>query len=93
MEDIAAERGLKLTTIIVHAEALVDGGDELTLDYVMPAPDRAAEIRSAFRNAGTFMLSPVRDLLGEGYSYEELHLVRLDLKRRDASRVRSGKGR
>ena len=84
LDEIAAERGLALTTIIGHAEALVDAGDELELDHLMPAPDRTAKIRSAFQAAGTPMLSPVRDLLGEGYSYEELRLVRLDLRRRNA---------
>ena len=52
LEEIAAERGLALTTIVGHAEALVNGGEELELDHLMPAPDRAAEIRSAFRAAG-----------------------------------------
>jgi len=83
LEEVAAERGLALNTIMGHAEALVDAGEELDLDYLMPAPDRAAEIRSAFEAAGTLMLSPVRELLGEGYSYQELHLVRLQLKQRD----------
>ena len=92
-EEIAAERGLALSTIIGHAEVLVDAGDELELDHVMPAPDRTREIRSAFQAAGTLMLSPVRDLLGEGYSYEELRLVRLDLRRRNAQPTGPGKCR
>ena len=93
LEEIAAERGLALTTIMGHVEALENAGVELELDHIMPAPDRAAEIRSAFRDAGTFTLSPVRDLLGGGYSYEEIRLVRLDLKRRNAPEARSDKGR
>ena len=83
LEEIASERGLTLTTIVGHLEVLVDAGDDLKLDHVMPAPDRAIKIRSAFQTARTLMLAPVRDLLGEDYSYEELRLVRLDLKRRD----------
>ena len=71
----------------------MEAGDELKLDHLMPAPDRTAEIRSAFQAAGTFMLSPVRDLLGEGYSYEELRQVRLDLRRRNAQQTGPGKGR
>ena len=93
LEEIAADRGLALNTIIGHVEALADAGDKPKVDHIMPAPDRTAEIRSAFRDAGTFKLSPVRDLLGEGYSYKELRLVRLDLKRRSASEARSGRGR
>jgi ATP-dependent DNA helicase RecQ len=83
-EEVAAERGLALNTIMGHVEAMVDGGEDLNLDRLMPASDRAAEIRSAFEAAGTLMLSPVRELLGEGYSYEELRLVRLRLKQQDS---------
>ena len=93
LEEIAAERRLTLSTIMGHAEALVDAGDELELDHLMPAPERTAEIRSAFQTAGTLMLSPVRDLLSEDYSYEELRLVRLDLRRRSVKPTRTGKAR
>jgi ATP-dependent DNA helicase RecQ len=93
LDEIAAERGLTLTTIIGHAEALIDAGDELELDHIMPSPDRTVEIRSAFEAAGTPMLSPVRELLGEGYSYEELRLVRLDLRRQNAQPTDAGKDR
>ena len=93
LEEIAAERGLTLSTIMGHAEALVDAGDDLELDHLMPVPDRTAEIRSAFQAAGTFMLSPVRDLLGDGYSYEELRLVRLDLRRRSVKPTGTGMAR
>ena len=93
LEEIAAERELALSTIVGHVEALADAGDELELDHLMPPPDRAAEIRSAFQAAGTLMLSPVRDLLDEGYSYEELRLVRLDLRRRTPQPTDAGKGR
>ena len=92
-EEIAEQRGLALLTIFGHAEALVDGGAELDLDHLMPPPDRMAKIRSAFKAAGTLMLSPVRDLLGEGYTYEELRLVRLDLRRRNPQPRDASKGR
>ena len=92
LEEIAAERELALSTIVGHVEALADAGDELKLNHLMPAPDRAAEIRSAFHAAGTLMLSPVRDLLSEDYSYEELRLVRLDLRRAEPSADRRRQG-
>ena len=84
LDEVAAERGLALTTVLGHAEALVDTGQGVNLDHVMPEPDRAARIRSAFEAAGTLMLSPVMERLGDGYSYEELRLVRLHLKQRNA---------
>ena len=92
-DEIAAERGLTLSTIIGHAEALADAGVELELGHLMPESERNATIRSAFQTAETLMLSPVRNLLGEDYSYEELRLVRLDLRRRNAQLTGPGKGR
>ncbi len=90
LEEVAAERGLTVNTVMGHVEALVDAGHELELDHLMPSPDRAAEIRSAFDAAGTLMLSPVRELLGDGFSYEELRLVRLQLKQRDPEPMSPG---
>ena len=44
----------------------------IELDHLTPDQDRAAKIRAAFETAGTPALSPVRDLLGDGFSYEEI---------------------
>ena len=91
-EEIAEERRLPVTTIAGHVEALVDAGHELELDHLMPTPERAAEIRSAFETAGTLMLSPVKELLGDTYTYEEIRLVRLDMRRRHARPAGAGPG-
>ncbi len=88
--DIAARRGLALTTILGHLEALIDAGEDLELDHLTPDQDRAAKIRAAFESAGTLALSPVRDLLGDGFSYEEIRQVRLGLRRQGAQRSRAG---
>ena len=90
IEDIAAQRGLALTTILGHLEALIDAGEHLELDNLTPDQDRAAKIRAAFETAGTLALSPVRELLGDGFSYEEIRLVRLGLRRQGAERSRAG---
>ena len=82
LAEVAAERGLALSTILGHCEAIVEAGDEIDLERLMPSPDRTAKIRAAFQAAGTHMLAPVRDLLDKSYSYEELRLVRLYLRRR-----------
>ena len=92
-EEVAEGRNLTLSTIMAHAEALVDAGHELDLDHVMPAPERTKEIRHALQTAGTLLLSPVRELLGEGYSYEEIRLVTLDMRRRSAQPTGPGKER
>ncbi len=89
-EDIAAQRGLALSTILGHIEALIDAGEDVELDHLTPDQDRAAKIRSAFETAGTLSLSPVRDLLGDGFSYEEIRMVRLGLRSQSAERSRAG---
>ena len=82
ISDIAKHRGLAVATIINHLERLVLAGERLEFDHVIPSPNRFARIEAAFRETGDNFLAPVRDLLGEEYSYDELHLVRLCLRQR-----------
>ena len=62
-----------------HLERLARGGVALTLDSAMPPPDRARRIEETFANLGHELLRPVRDELGEEFSYEELRLVRVGI--------------
>jgi ATP-dependent DNA helicase RecQ len=80
--DIAQARGLAERTIVNHLEQLVMGGEELDLDYLMPSADRLAKIERAFRETGSQLLAPVRELLGEDYSYPEIHLARIKLRQK-----------
>jgi ATP-dependent DNA helicase RecQ len=77
--EIAARRGLSSGTILNHLERLVMAGEELELDYLLPPPERIDKIREAFHQAGDEYLAPARELLGEGFSYDEIRLVRLYL--------------
>jgi ATP-dependent DNA helicase RecQ len=79
IKEIADARRLTEGTIINHLERLVMAGEELNLDRLMPPPERFSKIRAAFQEAGSQLLAPVHDLLGEGFSYEEIRLVRLRL--------------
>ena len=78
--EIADDRGLSQRTIIKHIEKLVQEGEQLDIDYLMPAGDRLAGIRDAFGRAGGHYLAPVRKLLGDDYSYEEINLVRIRME-------------
>lgn len=80
IEEIAGTRGLSEGTIINHLERLARAGEELGLDYLMPPPERFSRIRAAFQETGSQLLAPVRELLGEDFSYEEIRLVRLYLE-------------
>jgi ATP-dependent DNA helicase RecQ len=79
---VAQQRGLGEGTVMNHLERLVMAGEKLDLAHLLPPPEHLAKIESAFNERGTQFLAPVREALGEGYSYEELRLVRLHLRRR-----------
>ena len=77
--EIARRRGLSQQTVLTHLERLVARGERLELDHLMPTERRFRRIEHAFRAVGGEFLTPVRDVLGESFSYEELRLVRLRL--------------
>jgi len=55
---------------------LVQTGENLDLRANLPSPDRAMRIQDAFHRVGVNRLTPVKELLGDDYSYEEIRLVR-----------------
>lgn len=78
--DIAQQRQLLPGTIIAHLEKLVAADPHLDLAYLKPPAARFNIIAAAFQRTQNFALSPVRALLGEGFSYDELQLARIFLK-------------
>ena len=84
ISEIAQRRGLAEGTIMGHLEHLVEDGDNLDIGYLMPPAERITKIRAAFQSSPALHLSHVRDLLGEGYSYSEIRLVRIFLRQVNA---------
>ncbi|MCX5893895.1 MAG: DNA helicase RecQ [Deltaproteobacteria bacterium] len=80
IEQIASLRGMSAATILAHIEKLVRSGEEIDLDYLKPPPEKCAQIAAAFQQSGGAALSPVREMLGEQFSYEELRIARLFIK-------------
>ncbi len=80
VEQMASMRGLSAATILAHLENLVSSGEELDLDYLRPPPEKFAPIAAAFQQSGGQGLAPVRAILGEQFSYEELRIARLFIK-------------
>jgi len=82
IQKIAKERGMTEGTIISHIEKMLAKGEPLNISYLRKDidPKRLKEIRAAFKKSGGTTLSPVRETLGENYSYEELRLARLFLR-------------
>lgn len=79
IEKVAALRNLSLATILSHLEKLIGNGEEIEINHLRLPEDRFQKIERAFQKAGTTFLAPVKELLGEDYSYEELRLARLFL--------------
>ena len=74
IDQIAAARGLARSTIENHLIKFIPTG-EIALDTFV-APERYDIIRSAIvRSGSTEALSPVKEILGGGYSYAEIRAV------------------
>ena len=75
--EIAVERDLSSATVLDHVERIVKSGENVNLNHLLPSPERMERIQAALRAAGPERLAPVKELLGDDYSYDELRLVRL----------------
>ena len=77
LEEAAEARNLTVGTVLGHLERLVEEGIAVEWGHLLPPGERRAAIEAAFDALGENPLRPVLEELGEGYSYEELRLVRL----------------
>ena len=78
--EIATQRGLSTGTIIGHLERLTAHGERIDVGRQME-PERFNRIRQELERSETPWLSAILDALGDGYSYDEVRLVRLHLQR------------
>jgi ATP-dependent DNA helicase RecQ len=85
VSEIANRRGLSEDTVLKHLERLIEAGEGLELGHLMPPPARLARIEAAFQQADSQFLAPVRELLGAEYSYQEIKLVLLYRRQRQAA--------
>ncbi|MSU56318.1 MAG: AAA family ATPase [Candidatus Taylorbacteria bacterium] len=86
LRDIAKERGMTAGTILNHLEQLKEKKIIVPvrdLSHLTPDPDRFAEMEKAFttvfKKTKELKLSPVRGLLDDSFSFDELRLARLFL--------------
>lgn len=78
---IAEIRRISLGTVIQHLEKVLEQGGGLDASHeVFPSTERYARIEQAFKATGNEFLAPVRERLGDSYSYDELRLARFLLK-------------
>ena len=74
IEEIASLRGVGFGRILAHIEKLVSAGEEIDIDYLRPSVEKFETIKGAFQKSGGTALSPIRDILGEQFSYEALRI-------------------
>jgi ATP-dependent exoDNAse (exonuclease V) alpha subunit len=85
ISEIAKIRGLKEGTILDHTEKLVLKGkinrSDLSRILTKPLSESLPKIHEAFRKLDTDKLSPIFEKFKGSYSYEELRIARLLLKK------------
>ena len=89
IEEVAQRRGLAQKTVAGHLERLVRSGEQMDLRPLMPPPERFENIRAAFEETGGSFLAPVREILGDDYSYDEIRLVWMFLRQQDSGPEKS----
>jgi len=77
IEQIAKIKGCVIGTVINHLEKLKESGCILDLDKIKPELNRFNQIKAAFIQSKDNKLSPVKTILGDDYSYDEIRLARL----------------
>lgn len=75
IQEIAQKRNLALSTVISHLEKLILDGEDISVDS-MVATEKQQHIQQAFKELGMEVLSPVKEKLGNDYTYEEIRMVR-----------------
>ena len=68
--------------MINHLERLVNEGISVQIGHLMPEDERLKRIMDVFEATGQLSLKPTMETLGDGCTYDELRIVRLELFRR-----------
>ena len=80
IKEIARMQGLKESTIVYHIEKIIDGEEQIDINYLIPFKERFERIKTAFEKLGTERLAPIYNYFNEEFSYDEIRLVRIILK-------------
>ena len=83
VDEVALQRGLARSTIANHLECLIRSGEQYDLRPLMPPPERFKRIKAAFEESGGTFFSPVKEILGDDYSFDEIRLVWIFLSQQD----------
>lgn len=79
IEQISHESGRAIGTIVNYLCLLIEDGELIDVERLIQ-PGHFAVIAEAIQHIGDQLLRPIKDVLGDEYPYEELHLVRAALR-------------
>ncbi len=82
LQEISDMRGFALTTIAQHLENAYLQGEDLDFSKLVN-PEKFEVIKRAIDEVGRQLLKPIKDKLGDEYSYEEIRFARAILIRKD----------
>jgi ATP-dependent DNA helicase RecQ len=75
IDEIARNRNLSRGTILTHLTELLESGEALDMERLIRR-ERYEVIAEALKEVGGELLKPVKEFLGDDYSYDEIRLVR-----------------
>ncbi len=74
-EEIAKKRNFATSTIFSHAAKLIFSGELINIDNLV-SKEKQESIINCFQEMKTSSLTPIKEKLGNDYSYDEIRLVR-----------------
>lgn len=80
IKEIAQRRDMTVDTIIGHLEKVTEKWKDIDIGYLSPNVEDLEIIREAFSENEDWKLSPVKQELGDRFSFDELRLARVFLK-------------
>ena len=75
LDEITLKRNLSLNTIYVHIEKLILSGENIDIGKLIKK-EKIESISSAILELGGETLKPIKERLGDNFSYGEIRLVR-----------------
>ena len=88
VQEIAQKRNVKTTTIISHLSNLIEKKQSLDLSQLVPL-ERQKKIWNVLEIVGDIALTPIRENLGESYSFDEIRLVRAKWRREKQKSIKA----
>ncbi len=82
LDEITLTRNLSLNTIYGHIEKLILAGENIHIEKFVKK-EKIEAISNAIHEMGGETLKPIKEKLGDNFSYEEIRIVRAKIKRKN----------